>query len=133
MTLQVYAEPFVSTGEYDDFSALKTGGTYDFLRYGEAGSTISQDGDFFSVDADGPGPARAIRFRNPDFRVRSFRSNLVLRWEYLPGSALFVVWTQDRAGQVSDSHLGWTREMRDLFDDPMRNVLLVKASYWLNF
>ena len=85
------------------------------------------------MDADGAGPARAIRFRNPDFLVRSFRSSVVLRWEYLPGSTLFVVWTQDRAGQVRDAHLEWAREMRDLFDDPMRNVLLVKASYWLNF
>ena len=133
MTLQVYAEPFVSTADYEDFGALRTAGAYDFLRYGEEGSTISRDGDFYSVDADGPGPARAIRFHDPDFRVRSFRSNVVLRWEYLPGSTLFVVWTQDRAGQIGDAHAEWAREMRDLFDDPMKNVLLVKASYWLNF
>lgn len=133
MTLQVYAEPFVSTGDYEDFGALKAGGTFDFLRYGQEGSTISQDGDFYSVDADGPGPAGAIRFPDPDFRVRSFRSNVVLRWEYLPGSTLFVVWTQDRSGHIRDARAEWMRELRDLFDDPMKNVLLVKASYWLNF
>ena len=60
MTLQVYAEAFLSTGDYEEFGALRTGGTFDFLRYGEEGSTISRDGDFYSVDADGPGPAAAI-------------------------------------------------------------------------
>lgn len=49
------------------------------------------------MDRDGDGTAE-LSFRNPDFNVRTFRSNLVLRWEYRPGSTLFVVWSQDRSG-----------------------------------
>ncbi|MYH54111.1 MAG: carbohydrate binding family 9 domain-containing protein [Gemmatimonadetes bacterium] len=133
ITLQVYAEPFLSSGDYEGFSALETPGRYDFLRFGERGSTILQHEDFYSVDADGLGPARTIHFPNPDFRVRSFRSNVVLRWEYLPGSTLFVVWTQDRFGRASEPGLDGIDDVRDLWNDPMRNVLLVKASYWLDF
>ncbi|MDE2876323.1 MAG: DUF5916 domain-containing protein [Gemmatimonadota bacterium] len=133
ITLQVYAQPFISSGDYEGFSALRTPGTFDFLRYGENGSTIEEGADFYSVDADGPGPSRAIRFPNPDFRVRSFRSNVVLRWEYLPGSTLFVVWTQDRFGRASEPGLDGIDDVRDLWNDPMHNVLLVKASYWLDF
>ena len=133
ITLQVYAEPFLSSGDYEGFSALETPGTYDFLRFGERGSTVVQHEDFYSVDADGLGPARTIHFPNPDFRVRSFRSNVVLRWEYLPGSTLFVVWTQDRFGRASEPGLDGIDDVRDLWNDPMRNVLLVKASYWLDF
>ncbi|MDE2793635.1 MAG: DUF5916 domain-containing protein [Gemmatimonadota bacterium] len=133
ITLQVYAQPFLSSGDYDGFSTLQTPGTYDFLRYGENGSTIRQSDDFYSVDADGSGPAPAIPFPNPDFRVRSFRSNVVLRWEYLPGSTLFVVWAQDRFGRAGEAGLDGIDDVRDLWNDPMRNVLLVKASYWLDF
>ena len=133
VTLQVYAQPFLSSGDYEGFSALRTPGTYDFLQFGENGSTLQQHGDFYSVDADGSGPARTIPFPNPDFRVRSFRSNVVLRWEYLPGSTLFVVWAQDRFGRASEPGLDGIDDMRDLWNDPMRNVLLVKASYWLDF
>ena len=85
------------------------------------------------MDADGQGPSRAIAFPDPDFRVRSFRSNVVLRWEYLPGSTLFVVWTQDRFGRAGEAGLDGIDDVRDLWNDPMRNVFLVKASYWLDF
>ena len=133
VTLQVYAQPFLSTGDYEGFSALKTPGTYDFLHYGQNGSTVLLSDEFYSVDADGPGPGRTIRFPNPDFRVRSFRSNVVLRWEYLPGSTLFVVWAQDRFGQAREAGIDGIDDLRDLLNDPMRNVLVVKASYWLDF
>ena len=133
VTLQVYARPFVATGDYEGFRALTAPGTFDFLRYGEAGSTIGHADDRYTLDADGHGPAEAISLSNPDFRVRSFRSNVVLRWEYLPGSTLFFVWSQDRADRFSDPTLGRVDDLRQLFSDPMRNVFLMKASYWLDF
>lgn len=133
MTLQVYAQPFVASGDYERFGALVAPRTFEFLRYGEGGSTIGQSGDTYTVDADGSGPAESAQFQNPDFRVRSFRSNVVLRWEYLPGSTLFLVWSQDRADrQVTDDFDG-VRDLRRIFGEPMRNVFLVKASYWLDF
>ena len=133
MTLQVYAQPFVATGDYEGFAALEAPGTYRFLRYGEGASTVERAGDFYSVDADGAGPARTVRFFNPDFRLRSFRSNVVLRWEYLPGSTFFLVWAQDRSDRISDPAFDGTGDLQRLFSDPMRNVFLAKASFWLDF
>jgi hypothetical protein len=133
MTLQIYAQPFVATGDYEGFRALAAPRSYGFLRYGEAGSTIRLSDDVYTVDADGAGPAEALSFSNPDFRVRSFRSNVVLRWEYLPGSTLFLVWSQDRAERFGDADFDGTRDLRSIFSDPMRNVFLIKASYWLDF
>ena len=133
MTLQVYAQPFVATGDYSRFSALAAPGTFDFLRYGEDGSTIGFADDAYTVDADGTGPAETLHFSNPDFRVRSFRSNVVLRWEYLPGSTLFFVWSQDRADRAGDPEFDGVGNLRRLFSDPMRNVFVVKGSFWLDF
>jgi uncharacterized protein DUF5916 len=131
MTLQVYAQPFVATGDYSRFGALVAPGSFDFLRYGEGGATIGLDSDVYTVDADGTGPATEMQFQNPDFRIRSFRSNVVLRWEYLPGSTLFFVWSQDRADRSRDPV--FDNDLTRLFSDPMRNVFLVKLSYWFDF
>ncbi len=135
MTLQVYGQPFVATGDYENFMALRTPRSYDFIRYGEGAATIgrSQAYNSYTADADGAGPAGPIRFGNPDFRTRSFRSNVVLRWEYLPGSTLFLVWSQDRADWVRDPAFDGIGDLQRLFSDPMRNVFLIKASYWLDF
>ena len=133
MTLQVYAQPFVATGDYEGFGALAAPRSYEFLRYGEDGSTIELTDGVYTVDGDGSGPAEALSFSDPDFRVRSLRSNVVLRWEYRPGSTLFLVWSQDRARRFGDAEFDGARDLRSIFSDPMRNVFLIKASYWLDF
>ena len=133
MTLQVYGQPFVATGDYENFMGLNAPRTYDFFRYGEGMTTIVRSDDYYIADVDGFGLADPIRFINPDFRTRSFRSNVVLRWEYLPGSTLFLVWSQDRADWVRDPAFDGIGDLQRLFSDPMRNVFLIKASYWLDF
>lgn len=133
MTLQVYAQPFVATGDYEGFGALAAPGTFEFLRYGEGPSTLALVDGAYSADADGAGAAVPLEFDDPDFRVRSFRSNVVLRWEYLPGSTLFLVWSQDRERSFTDPSSAGPRDLRRLFSDPMRNVFLVKATWWLDF
>ena len=68
--------------------------------------------------------AQSFVIGDRDFNVLSFRSNLVLRWEWRPGSTLFVVWQQDRSGDATRS-VG----ARSLFDGGQ--FLAVKMSYWL--
>jgi len=133
MTLQVYGQPFVATGDYENFMALNAPRTYDFLRYDMGSATIRRSDDVYIADADGLGPASPVHFLNPDFRTRSFRSNVVLRWEYLPGSTIFLVWSQDRADWIRDPAFDGVGDLQRLFSDPMRNVFLIKASYWLDF
>ena len=71
-------------------------------------------------------------FRNPDFNSKQFRSNVVLRWEYRPGSTLFVVWTQSRDHFVEEGAFGIGPDMGQLFAQQPDNVLMVKASYWFS-
>ncbi len=70
----------------------------------------------------------------PDFTVRSLRANAVLRWEWRPGSTFFVVWQQNRDNDVTDGNLRFGPDVGALFNGgASRNVLAVKASYWLSW
>jgi hypothetical protein len=69
---------------------------------------------------------------NPDFDYRSFRTTNVLRWEYKPGSALFVVWQQGREDVLDSGRFRFGPDFRGVFGAPARNVFLVKWSYWIN-
>ena len=144
LSLQLYAQPFLSAGDADGFRevALADGGArvVDADRFAgrfRALGSPALAGDEYRADADGDGDVD-VSFTDPDFNVKEFRSNAVLRWEYRPGSTLFVVWSQGREDFARDGRFGLIRDTRRLFgmDDafPVRttNVLLVKVNYWLN-
>src|SRR3989442_85480 len=136
LSFQLYAQPFVFAGAYTQVTELRARRTYTFNCFGQDnGATIAYDGaaNAYTVDPDGAGPAAPFSFDNPDFRTRSLRSNAVLRWEYRPGSTLFVVWTQSRHGDFGDPSFDLTRDLgRELLRDRPTNVLLVKLNYWLS-
>jgi hypothetical protein len=135
LTVQWYGQPLIASGDYSDFKELARTGTYEFLRYGQDGtSTQSYDEQTgsYAVDPDGPGAAPEISFQNPDFSFRSLRSNLVVRWEYVPGSTLFLVWNHGRSGHSDDPTFNGFRGLRDILDDTMRNTFMVKVNYWLS-
>jgi hypothetical protein len=116
LPLQVYAQPFISKGTYANVRELADPRAADY-------DDRFRPYDDPAVTADPGG-----------FNYQSFRSNVVLRWEYRPGSALFVVWTQGRETYLPAEGDGrWRDDMRNLFDLPPNNTLLVKASYWLNW
>ncbi|MGE3614541.1 MAG: hypothetical protein AB7L66_01615, partial [Gemmatimonadales bacterium] len=135
LSLQVYAQPFIATADYRTPGSLDAPRSYQFTDYGTGPSTLSVDAatGLTTVDADGAGPAPAFSFPAPDFRTRSLRSNMVLRWEYRPGSTLFLVWNQNRFGFAADPRFRAFRDLGDIFGDDMQNVLLVKANYYFSF
>ncbi len=135
LSLQLWAQPYIASGDYFGFKELAEPGTFNHLRYGvDGGSRISYDeeSNTYTADPDGDGPAEPFDFPNPDFSTRSLRTNLVLRWEYMPGSTLFLVWNHDRGNWVSDPTFRGLKELDRLFDDPAQNTLLVKFNYWLS-
>ena len=115
LSIQIYAEPFVSAGDYGAFKELVNG------------RSRAYDGRYAPFAYDG----------NPDFNVKSFRTTNVLRWEYKPGSTLFVVWQQAREndGVPAGGFRGFnfSRDVHDIFSATPRNVFLVKLAYWLNY
>src|SRR5213592_3588532 len=99
------------------------------------GSTITYDRGtaVYTVHPVPSAPTDSFQFSNPDSRVRSFRSNAVLRWEYRPGSTLFFVWSQSRLVNLADPTLDLGHYFgHEMFLDPPTNVLLVKFNYWLS-
>jgi hypothetical protein len=134
LSLQVYAQPFLASADYGTPAELAAPRTYDFARYGEdLGALEETDGGYF-VYPQGAGDGMPRFFvPNLDFNLRSLRGNAVLRWEWRPGSTLYLAWQQDRsdfAPYVGDFSM--TRDRRALFNAQPDNVLVLKVSYWLN-
>jgi hypothetical protein len=128
LTVDLYAEPFAASGRFYDQGELAAPRALGLRRYGTDGSSIVRETDGSFTVTDG-----ADTFSLPalDFNVRSLRSNLVLRWEWRPGSTLYVVWQQDRS---SSSSLGDLVKPLSLFDGIAasgNNFLAIKLSYWL--
>ncbi|HYH81327.1 MAG TPA: DUF5916 domain-containing protein [Longimicrobium sp.] len=135
LTLDFYAQPFVAAGEYGGLKEVSDPRAKHFDdRFDRFGSALSLEDGVYSVDRNGDGTAD-FQFSQPDFNYKALRSNLVLRWEYRPGSALFVVWSQGRENFEPHGSFRLRRDFGRLFDSdrsPGTNVLLVKFNYWLN-
>jgi hypothetical protein len=129
LSLQVYAEPFVSAGRYSDFKRVADPRAARYADRFELLTTREADGVIYT-DVDGNGTEES--FDNPDFNFKQFRSNTVLRWEYRPGSTLFVVWSQGRNDFIENGAFDFSGNVRTLFDVHPRNVFMIKASYWLS-
>ncbi|NUO62896.1 MAG: carbohydrate binding family 9 domain-containing protein [Gemmatimonadaceae bacterium] len=148
ITLQLYAQPFVATGDYSSFREFAAPRTARKLVYGQDIGTICEKRDatgavtgygvnpgLAGIDCSKWDPSRAgafpIQFDNPDFTYRSLRGTAVLRWEYRPGSTMFFVWTQQRSGVDPFGDFQFHRDYSGLFHDRPDNVFLVKATYWI--
>ncbi|MEX2281447.1 MAG: DUF5916 domain-containing protein [Gemmatimonadota bacterium] len=129
LTLETYAEPFASSGRFYDFGELEAARSQNLRRYGTNGTTISQpDSIGQRTVTDG---ATQFTIPNLDFNVRSFRSNIVLRWEWRAGSTLFAVWQQDRGSRET---FGSRVALGDVFDGLRvdgNNFFALKMNYWL--
>lgn len=129
LTLQLYAQPFVSGGTYSD---LKQTADPRAERYEDRFAPVPArlEGEKYFADLNGDGAEES--FKKPDFNSREFHSNVVLRWEYQPGSALFVVWAQGRENSAKTGAFDLEGDLQDLFSTRPRDVFMVKLSYWLN-
>ena len=133
LTLQLYLQPLLSTGLYRGFKDLAKPGTFTFNKYGEGPAQIALAGDEYSVDPDGSaGSAVPFTFWNPDFNYKSVRANVVFRWEYLPGSTMYFVWTHEKADYESRGDFLFGRDVDRLLRVAPDNVYSIKISYWLN-
>jgi hypothetical protein len=129
-SLELFAQPLISSGKYVAVRELRAPGTFDFRNFGTEGSTVDRAAGV--VDPDGAGPAAAISIGQPDFTIASLRGNAVFRWEYSPGSTFYLVWTQQRSMQESQGDFAPGRAFDRLLDAPGQQVLMMKVSYWLS-
>jgi hypothetical protein len=128
VNLDVYAEPFAASGRYYDYGELLTPGSRQRLKYGTSSTTLTINPDGSQLVGIGD---TTFSLRNRDFNTLSFRSNVVLRWEWRPGSTIYIVWQQDKSGTET---LGTPVGVGDAFRSltaPGANIFLVKTSWWL--
>ncbi len=151
LSLQLFAQPFAADGAYTHYKELRTPGAYDFRVFGrddgstltpycfdDAGAAVSCAAPgapppaYFEADPDGPGPRPVVTFGNQDFTVRSLRGTAVLRWEYRPGSTLFLVWSTDCGFFSSRPQFQPVQDVGRLCTGRSTNAFAVKFNYWLS-
>jgi len=126
LTLETYAEPFVSSGRFHSFGELRAPRTRDLIAYGTGGTTIARNPDGSHTITDG---ASTFDLDNEDFNVRSFRSNAVLRWEWRRGSTMYLVWQQNREADLLTGNAR-PGDLWNTLDAPGSNFLALKLTYW---
>ena len=120
--ITVFAQPFVSVGKYDQIGELAQAGTdqvrwYDVAVHDPAYRTIVDRGTAFSI-------------AEPDYTVASLRSTAVMRWEFRPGSTLYIAWQQDRGGAAAPMSQPLHSALKGPFDQSAIHTLAIKLSYW---
>lgn len=132
ISLQLYARPYINSSNFYNFKEFTTPRKFNFDVYGEDAGNISYsvDEEEYTVDPDGEGPAEIFTISQRDFNFRSIQGNTVFRWEYRPGSTLFLVWQHDRSSSGQHDDFRFDRDIRNLFDSEPTNIFLVKLSYW---
>ncbi len=134
LSFQLFMQPFFAVGDYEGFKELAAPRTTDFNVYGESGSSINYDSnsDEYTVDPDGSGTAEPFSFSNPDFNYKSLRGTAVLRWEVLPGSIFYFVWSHNQTNFDDPGNFSFGRDFKNLWKTEGDDILIVKFSYWLD-
>lgn len=130
LTIQYYGQPFISRGRYSNFNYVSNPIAGNLIERVTLYNTdqISLDNQVYYIDETGDGNTD-YSFRKPDFAFAQFRSNLVLRWEYRPGSELFFVWSQGITGFDDASERFNTIVDNQFFHRKPENTFLIKATY----
>ncbi len=132
LSIQYYGQPFISRGRYTNFNYVNNAIAEDLndrvnwydnnqISFDEASNTYNIDENNNAVTD--------YSFRNPDFSFVQFRSNLVVRWEYIPGSELFFVWSQGVTGQENPNNSLYRSIGNQIGNQPKENTFLIKATY----
>ncbi|HXW07389.1 MAG TPA: DUF5916 domain-containing protein, partial [Vicinamibacterales bacterium] len=130
LSFQLYMQPLVSVGAYTGFKELAQARTFDFTEYGRDSGSIEYHpvlSQYTVLPGDGGAP---FTFDNPDFNFKSLRLNAIFRWEWRPGSAMYVVWTEQREDFDHPGEFEFRRDVRSTFRAPADDVVMFKIAYW---
>jgi hypothetical protein len=130
LTIQFWGQPFVASGRYSDFKYITNPMADKFTSrfHVFTGEQIHFSEGAFLIDEDQNGTTD-YAIGNPNFRFKEFLSNLVIRWEYNPGSSVYLVWSQNRSGFEPNGRLNFFNDLGDLFAEKGTNIFLIKFSY----
>jgi hypothetical protein len=135
LSIQYYGQPFISAGAYTEYKRVTEPRAQNyndrFHQFTPDEITADDEDQLYLIDEDQNG-AIDYTIEYPDFNFKQFRSNLVIRWEYRPGSLLYLVWSQDVTAEDEYGDFSLKRDIRDLFKATPDNVYLIKLNYWFS-
>ncbi|HEV7556857.1 MAG TPA: DUF5916 domain-containing protein, partial [Kofleriaceae bacterium] len=129
LTLQVYAQPFISTARFDQYKDVDnpSADRYADRFHQFGGNDYAIADDVVTVSRNGS----TLQFDKPDFDFRQLRSTIVLRWEYRPGSTVFAIWSHGQTSQIDDGRFRLGPDLAGLVRSDSENIVMVKANYWI--
>jgi hypothetical protein len=130
LSLELFAQPLITSADFVRYKQLSAPETFlfDVLEEG-AGTYVDGTTRYLDFDLDGLPDGQ---FSDRDFNLRSLRSTAVLRWEYRPGSEIFLVWQRSQSDRARVGDFDFGRDAGALFGAPADNRFIVKANYWLS-
>ncbi len=129
LSLQVFAQPFLASGKFGATKEFAEPGTYEFLTYGRDVGVISNGRIYPNGQGTG---AVSFPVPQPDFNIGSLRGNAVMKWDWRPGSTMYLAWQQTRNDFTPIGDFAFGHDIDNLFSAKPDNIFLIKVSYWLN-
>jgi hypothetical protein len=129
LSLQVFAQPFIASGKFGPAKEFAEPGQFEFLTYGTEVGQIS-NGQIYPNGIASPAVSFAVP--QPDFNVRALRGNAVMKWDWRPGSTMYIAWQQTRNSFEPIGQFEFGHDVDQLFGAVPDNIFLIKVSYWLN-
>jgi hypothetical protein len=130
LSIQYYGSPFATVGKYSEFKSVTNPKAAEYSSRYTILNPVLKDGSYEISENDNS--VIDYTFGNPDFNFSQFRSNLVFRWEYRPGSQIYFVWAQDRTQYSMPGNNSVYDAAGDLQGVYPNNIFLIKFNYWFS-
>lgn len=130
LSIQYYGSPFATTGKYTGFKKVTDPKADEYYSRFFKLTPVLKDNNY--EVSENNNETVDYSFKNPNFDFSQFRSNLVFRWEYLPGSQLYFVWSQDRTEYMEPGIQDLGKKISNIKDIFPNNIFLVKFKYWFS-
>jgi hypothetical protein len=131
LSLQYYGSPFATTGSFSRYKVITNPKASNYNQRFSAIAPVAVNSTDFGVDENGD-MVPEYTFRNPDFNFNQMRSNLVFRWEYRPGSQLYLVWSNERTDWYNPGRAPLRDAATRLSDVSPDNIFMIKFNYWFS-
>ena len=132
LSIQYYGSPFATLGSYSDFKVITKPRDSDFNnRFKIIQNPVLLNGKDYLVDENND-QVTDYSFKKPDFNFNQFRSNMVFRWEYRPGSQIFLVWSNERTDWLNPGNEPLQSAVNRLVNTAPNNIFLIKLNYWFS-
>jgi len=130
-SIQYYGSPFISKGSYSEFKYVVDPLSKEYNNRFVIYQDPALSGGNYELDENNDHvPDYSIE--NPDFNFHQFRSNFVAKWEYRPGSFIYLVWSSERTGNADSADATLGNSFRQLWHVFPGNIFLIKFNYWFS-